>query len=197
MHHANLLVGSKEWALSCIEEGNKQEGPDVSLLNYERMTIADVRTLIYDAQLRPITKDYRTFIIFSHSILHEAQNALLKLFEEPNEHTLFYLVIPYEDILLPTLRSRLFFMGREDSKGTSDIFQKFKKLGYAERLSYIASKIKEEDSKWVEEIIEGYRNDASISKNPEYIRDVLLLDTYSKSAGSSKKMLLEHVALSL
>ncbi len=209
MHHANLLIGTRDWALSQIPEPERIEGPDISVTHYERMSIANVRSLIHEASLRPIAREYRTFILVCDSLLHEAQNALLKLFEEPNAHTVFYLIIPREDMLLPTLRSRLNPLGKEDIKSprgtlgdlestsTQKAFDAFLKLGYVDRLKEIGERVTTEDSVWLTEFLHGLELYSQKSRNADLIRDTLMLASYIHTAGSSKKMLLEHIALTL
>lgn len=197
MHHANLFVGSREWALKLIPETDTIQGPDVSVMHYERMSIANVRTLIHESNLRPIAREYRTFIISCDSILHEAQNALLKLFEEPNAHTLFYIILPREDMLLPTLRSRLHVYAIETEFSGQNAFESFLKLSYIDRLSTITKKLGEEDMEWVRELVRGLALYAHEKRNAALIRESLSLESYININGSSKKMLLEHLALTL
>jgi DNA polymerase III delta prime subunit len=135
------------------------------------------------------------FIISCVSILHEAQNALLKLFEEPNAHTLFYFIIPRMDMLLPTLRSRLNVLGIEERGVMHSEVRDFFSASYANRLALIAKKIDAEDTSWIQSLIESLAGYAHTSKQQSLIRDILLLESYVHAAGSSKKMLLEHVAL--
>ncbi len=197
MHHANLLIGNKDWALSQIPESEKNEGQDIFVTHYDRMSIANVRSLIHEANLRPVVREYRTFILICDSLLHEAQNALLKLFEEPNAHTVFYLILPREDILLPTLRSRLNLLGVETYSEEGEIFNNFRKTGLADRLTMIAEKLKEEDTNWVETITHGFSRHAHETRDTTLMKDALLLESYIYTTGSSKKMLLEHIALTL
>lgn len=197
MHHANLLVGETEWALTNIPESEKHIGPDVSVTHYERMSIAQVRTLIYEAGLRPVSRPHRTFILICDSILPESQNALLKLFEEPNEHTLFYLIVPREDMLLSTLRSRLFLMGKQENVIDDRNFASFMKQSYTERLATIAEKVKDEDVTWTHAVILGFSHYAHQSHNLSLMREAVLIESYVHTVGSSKKMLLEHLALTL
>ena len=198
MHHANLLVGNKEWAFSQIPESARIKGNDVSLQFFDRMSIADVRALIHATTLMPVAESHRTFVIVANSILTEAQNALLKLFEEPNATTIFYLIVPTEDILLPTLRSRLNLLAREYTEHFSmEIFNVFQKAGHAERLTLIADKLKAEDSAWVTALIQGLERHAHETRNARFMKEVLTLSSRIHAPGSSKKMLLEHIALSL
>lgn len=197
MHHASLLVGTIDWARTQIPPEEQALGQDVLLYTYERMSIANVRSLIYEAGLRPVARTHRTFIIVCDSILHEAQNALLKLFEEPNNHTLFYLVIPREDMLLPTLRSRMQLIGVEELVSQNNFFSEFLEMGYAERLACITQKLKEEDTQWVGMIVRGVEQYAHAKRDAVLIKDALMLSAYVHTTGSSKKMLLEHIALSV
>lgn len=196
MHHANLIIGTKEWGMEQIPLCDREACADVSLLISDRMSIEDVRSLIYDAQLMPVERAYRSFVIQTGQILGEAQNALLKLFEEPNARTVFYLVLPREDILLSTLRSRLLLLAKEEQK-EGEAFKEFKKLGLADRIDLIAEKLKDEDIEWVQSLVRGLSRHAAVSKNGALIHDVLMLERHIYTNGSAKKMLLEHVALSL
>lgn len=197
MQHTNLLVGNLEWARTVIPKENQESSSDVSVYEYARMSIADVRALIHEASMRPSERAYRTFIISCSSILVDAQNALLKLFEEPNAHTVFYFVVPRMDMLLPTLLSRFHILGIEERGVISNTTNDFFKATYAERLVLIAKKIEAEDSVWIQTLIESLAGYAHAVGQRELIRDVLFLESYIHTGGSSKKMLLEHIALTV
>ncbi len=196
MHHANLIIGEKNWGMAHIPLCDRESCSDVIVYNSERMSIDDARALILNAGMRPVERTYRSFIIQTDQILHDAQNALLKLFEEPNVHTIFYLILPREEILIPTLRSRLSIIAKEYANDAYDAFTIFKKLSYAERIEEIGNRIKKEDAGWMKEIVEGFTQYAHESKNPEHIQNALMLGEYFYTNGSAKKMLLEHTALS-
>lgn len=197
MHHANLLVGSREWALLQIPAEERATGSDVSLRSYERMTIADARALIADATLRPVARSHRTFILDCVAILPEAQNALLKLLEDPPETARFFLIASREEVLLPTLRSRFHLLATEHAAVDTKDFSVFQSASYAERLASVAKKLDAEDTEWVAALIRGAAAYAEMSRDPALIRDVLMVESYIQSPGASKKMLLEHLALSL
>jgi hypothetical protein len=197
MHHANLLIGTKDWAFSQIPESEREEGTDVVFHIYDRMSVVHARSLVYETGLRPVERSHRTFVISCDSILHEAQNTLLKLFEEPNNHTVFYLIIPREDMLLPTLRSRLNLLEQEIRISEKKVFAQFLRSGYAERLALVSERLGVEDEEWLAEIIQGLTEYAHTKKDTALIRDVLMLESYIYTNGSSKKMLLEHIALTL
>ena len=66
----------------------------VTSFSYDRVGVDEVKLIISAAQLRPIHGTEQTFLIQTLSVTHEAQNALLKLFEEPPQGLSFVLVLP-------------------------------------------------------------------------------------------------------
>lgn len=82
----------------------------------------------------------RIFIVESNSITNEAQNALLKIFEEPNQNSFFFLIMPDPIILLPTLKSRLFILKNNIQKEENvyDIeAKKFLKMSIGDKVSFV------------------------------------------------------------
>jgi len=197
MHHANLLIGNRARAYASIPADDRIPSPDVSIAVYDRMSIADVRTLIHEANLRPVAREYRVFIIECDTLLHEAQNALLKLFEEPNAHTVFYLMVTNDDLLLPTLRSRFHVITFAEEQTRNSAWSDFYNASYAERLVQIGKKLTAEDFVWVSEIVRGFETYAAEKRDATLMRDALHVGSYLNTNGSSKKMLLEHLALAL
>lgn len=197
MHHANLLVGDKISSFASLPLEVQTESADVLHYEYERMSIADVRELTKEVLLKPVSAPQRIFVIIAQSILGDAQNALLKIFEEPNAHTVFYLIIPREDMLLPTLRSRLNSVVVEQKRADSIVFEEFLKMSYSSRLNLIAEKIKSEDVEWVSNILRGAERHGQKMRDARLIEDVLRVDSFVHISGSSKKMLLEHLAFAL
>lgn len=196
-HHAQLFVGSKEWALSLLPEALRQQSQDVRHIELERLSIDDVRNLIKEANLKSVGEEGRSFLIITENILREAQNALLKLLEDPNPGTTFYLIVPDDNFLLPTVRSRLHAFAREEKQFSSNAFTEFRKASYKERLALIETKLKEGDQAWIGEILASLEVYAEKERNPQLLRDTLTLLQYIPQKGGSKKMLLEHLALSL
>jgi len=69
--------------------------------------LGQVRQAIHVAYYRPPVEAHRTFTIFTCSaFMKEAANSLLKLLEEPPEHTSLLLLTENPQELLPTIRSR-------------------------------------------------------------------------------------------
>ena len=69
--------------------------------------LGQVRQVIHVAYYRPPVESKRTFTIFTSSaFMKEAANSLLKVLEEPPEHTSLILLTENPQELLPTIRSR-------------------------------------------------------------------------------------------
>jgi DNA polymerase III subunit delta' len=70
--------------------------------------LGQVRQVIHVAYFRPPVEGRRSFSIFTSSaFMNEAANSLLKVLEEPPEHTSLILLTENPQELLPTIRSRV------------------------------------------------------------------------------------------
>ncbi len=121
LHHAYLVTGEVKENLRVLREdiekilGHSVDGyPDYYSRTGASFTVGDSRELI----ARQKTKSFacqptrqgggmRFFVIGAESFTTEAQNGLLKVLEEPIAGNHFFILTPNEEILLPTLRSRL------------------------------------------------------------------------------------------
>lgn len=200
-HHAYLISGRDEESVVHARELlglTPQEhigNPDVHILTYELLGIADARMLQSWASQRPLARQERLFIIRAERILYEAQNTLLKLFEEPPLQSRFALIVPRTDLLLPTLRSR-FQESVRRSVPTADLWREFMQRTLAAQMTEIAERTKAKDIPWVDAVLASCEAYALETDNTELMRAVLLARRYSAQRGASLKMLLEHVALS-
>ncbi len=114
MAHAFLITGDaleggREAArLACEVVGTSDAThPDILMCTYDLLSVDDAREIARLAANAPVAGERKAFVIQAARLFHEAQNALLKLFEEPPAGTVLYLVLPHAGGLLPTLRSRL------------------------------------------------------------------------------------------
>ncbi len=113
-HHAFVIEAEAKEGIEAAqawverELGIKAAGnPDVVVLRYGLFSVEDARRVSELAAGAPFAGDYKVIIITASRVYHEAQNALLKLFEEPPRETYLFLVLPTLGSLLPTLRSRV------------------------------------------------------------------------------------------
>jgi DNA polymerase III delta prime subunit len=151
------------------------------------------------------------FLIFALSVTHEAQQSLLKMFEEPRAGTHFFLLMPETTAILPTVRSRAQYVRLDgEVRPYVDEVQKFITLSKEKRLAYVSELIKshEDDetsgklrlaaSQFISALIEETRKDSkNLVAEGAFLRDAVTMRGYLDSRGASVKMILEHLALTL
>jgi DNA polymerase III delta prime subunit len=197
MHHAQLLIGSYAWAGIVLPEVLRSEGEDVRHYRGVRMGIDEARTIIYEAYLKPIQEDKRSFIIAYAGLTLDAQNALLKLLEDPPVTAQFFIIIDREELLIPTVRSRLLIVAREDIQAIDAECLDFFTFSVAERLTLIANRMKNKDDVWAREMIRAIEEKAYTDKNIPVLKTLDELRPFYDTQGASRKMILEHLALML
>ena len=198
-HHALVYIANS-LASSAVPECYKTQSVDIHHVTVDRFGISDARTLAGQAAQTAVGKNGRIFVVTTNTIPVDAQNALLKLFEEPPKGVQFHIVIPQEGILIPTLRSRVQLMqAATEEISENEVFQTFLRSSYADRLSYVADITKVKDTQAIQELMHGAEMYAHtlVQSDPTAAKSVLLVSEYIKTPGASKKMLLEEVALSL
>ena len=102
------LISGDDRAAGMIEDG---EATDVITLDLDdgkrTIGIDAVRALRADAYIKPNDFDFKAYIIRNaDKMTVQAQNALLKLLEEPPRNVYFFLLCENGSSLLPTVRSR-------------------------------------------------------------------------------------------
>lgn len=196
-HHAELLVGTHEACLAHIPAAHRT-GPDAEVIVAEKLTIGAARSLAERAQGRPVAGTHRYFVISCTEFLHEAQNALLKLFEEPPATVRFYIIAPRAAVLLPTLRSRLALTAVGEVAPVAPEVGAFLSATYRDRLETVAALQKAKDAAALRRLIAGTeRVAARAGAEATYLADVAVAARYAEVRGGSPKMLLEHLALAL
>jgi len=150
----------------------------------------------------------RIFIIEASDITHEAQNSLLKIFEEPNDNSYFFLIMPSFEILLPTLCSRMSIIRKEsidkDEEDNKDI-EKFLKLSKKEKINFVdelAKKISDEkanksDARQFLSDLESQIYKRQGLKNIKGLKAILKAKDYMNDRSPSIKQLLEYVAMNI
>jgi hypothetical protein len=81
--------------------------PDLTEIELLSFGIEESRSLKERAAQKPAAGDAQVFLIQTRSISVPAQNALLKLLEEPQQGTHFFFVVPAPERLLKTVLSRV------------------------------------------------------------------------------------------
>lgn len=205
---AYLIEGSSETLEALLdrlaEEGVIGRGsPDLFARAYRSFGIDDARDIRDRAQRKAVTRTGRIFALFAPGMTTDAQNALLKVLEEPPAGAVFLLVIPSPHLLLPTLRSRMQTMRieREQADTEADAFLAATPPKRLEMLKGIYEHDDDEgrDMGKVLAFLEGLESRFAKEKptpaRQEGLRAVYRARRYASDKGSLLKPLLEQIAL--
>jgi len=207
MHHANIILSDqdcREYIFDILVRDlsfNVNANPDFLLVENQSFGIDDARNLERWAIGRPLVGETKVYLIITKSITHEAQNALLKVLEEPPVGT--YIFINLENVggLLPTFISRVMFL--EISSEKDDIKNKFEKNSGSrflnskikDRLAMIRSLVKKEDKSNLKELIKDLEIVAfKENRQADQMKNILTAKIFASARGSSPKMLLEWLS---
>lgn len=208
-HHAYIYEGSQRELDALVADAKARLGfqddhsPDVHVRSFERFGVEESRWLIDAASMRA-SSGRALYALGIASLTSEAQQALLKLFEEPQAGITFVLLLPH-GALLPTLRSRMLpYPAALESEGGGSDAKKFLKLSGKDRSDYLAKMLKDDEG--LKERVRDFVNALEaelvgrMGKGPqarEALEDIAMVRDYLRDRSPSLKMLLEHLALSL
>ncbi len=217
-HHAYSIIGPDSLReelrtiLQSVHGISAQANPDFYDQSYQTFTIDDARRVKSLHETRPIgPTGKKIFIISMNGATHEAQNALLKLLEEPAEYAHFFLIIPSAHLLLPTVKSRLMIIGHSRDKGGGDedvrkTAVSFLKLSPAKKLDFI-KKLVDDISKekltrqdaidFLDAVEVEIHGAGKLKDNIKILDATALVRTYIYDRAPSVKKLLEYAALSM
>jgi len=201
--------------------------PDFHRMKFERLAVDDSRSLRGIHDTMPFSAQVpRIFVIELHEATREAQNALLKILEEPRPDNYFFIVAPSAEVFLPTVLSRLEVISPDDTNRNSLSRTKkpkssdktgaadFLKMPLAEKIAFVdelAAQISDEKAEKHEAVAflnslekELYAS-AAVSVSGSAVRvlpaakfeAIARARDYVNDRAPSVKMLLEYVALSL
>lgn len=206
MHHANIILSDKDCRDSIFEILVKNlnfvvsANPDFLLMEGEPFGIGEARELERWAIGRPLTGESKVCLIITKTITPEAQNALLKVLEEPTAGTYFFINLENLGGLLPTIISRVMILdnisesttGREKSK--NDV-SKFLNSKIGDRLAIVHSLAKKENKNDMKEFIKNLEEIAYKEKMPtNQMKNILTAKIFARARGSSPKVLLEWLS---
>ena len=170
---------------------------------YERFGIDEAREFIALLSLKNFAD--ASFFIGASAITSEAQQALLKLLEEPQEGTTIILLLPHGG-LLPTVKSRMlaFPEAVEIAGGSAAAAKNFLRLPGKDRSDVITKLLKDDDG--VKDRVRDFVNALEVelvkslqkdAKSRQGLEDIAMVRDYLSDRAPSMKMLLEHLALAL
>jgi DNA polymerase III gamma/tau subunit len=219
-HHSYCLIGGeaeKTALLSTLDSEFglvKKANQDFFEQSYENFSIDDARALKLIHEMRPVSPaGKKIFIIKTDFINIEAQNALLKLLEEPADYAYFFIIISNVNLLLPTVKSRLHFIEinksekiKSDNEDCVAEAKKFISSNPAKRLELVKKFVdeisKEKRTKQdvillLNEMEKQIRDEKGVIKGEKSLKVIENAIKYLNDRSPSIKMLLEYVALSI
>lgn len=216
LHHAYAIEGDKRTILpelySFIEKYLKiktHANPDFHFKEFESFGIDSGRELQDQASRKAVVGSMRIFVITISSITSEAQNALLKLFEEPADGTHFFIITPTSEIFLPTLRSRFSIIHMRQSSVTEaeNVFvSKFLEVSKSERIKLLENIIEEKNKEKALSFLNNLEAVLHKNKSKSYLwtdEDVKVFEIihnsrdYLRGRAPSVKMILENIVLNV
>lgn len=222
LHHAYLIEGTREEIepkiFKFIENlGIKTSGnPDFYHISVDSFKIEDARNLKsieYEksfAQGSSGKSAKKIFVISANNFLLEAQNSLLKIFEEPIENTHFFIITPNTDILLRTLVSRFYLIKTKGEFGSElKEAEKFITSPLKNRIDFIKEMLIESEDvsskdftkskalKFINalETILHKRLEQKNLSDTSFFYQIFKVREFLNQPGSSVKSLMESVAL--
>ncbi len=212
MHHAYFYEGPLALVGELAADARERfafaggHNPDVQVREFEKFGIEDSQAL-RDLAAFKSTSGRALFVVGIGSITSEAQQALLKLFEEPSAGSIFILLVPH-GTLLPTLRSRL--MAYPHSLGSStpkSDAKEFLKDAYKTRSTAIVALLKDDEgakervrallARLEAELYAALQKSKGGKEYREALEDIAKVRSYVNDRSPSLKMLLEHLAATL
>lgn len=191
--------------------------PDIVVLRYGLFSVSDARSVADTAMQAPFSGEHKIIIITASRAYHEAQNALLKLFEEPPLGVCLFLILPTLGGLLPTLRSRVDMLDPKIEPNKLVVPEAAKQFMRAsrEKRSVMAKKLasgKDEEERREHrdqaiEIVQGieavayeslHRADSSRTANEglaALLADISVLRGHLYDRSAPVRMILEHLSL--
>jgi DNA polymerase III delta prime subunit len=212
-HHAYVVAGQKETLIPLFLDlfQNKFEitvngNPDFSLIHFESLGIDEARKIKELQSMKSLGATKRIFVISTNSITVQAQNAMLKMFEEPTENTHFFIIVPSTSFFIDTLLSRMVVLENniEDKSEKTLNAKDFLKSTYPERLKMIEKFLKAfKDNKEGKSVANNFFSEIEIllakdvKGNKDALEKLLEIKEYIFDTSSSLKILLETLALVL
>ena len=218
-HHAFVIEAEAEQGIEVAQAWAEKElgmkvenNPDIVVMKYGLLSVEDARRVTELAAGKAFVGDTKVVIIAASRAYHEAQNALLKLFEESPQGVYLFFVLPSLGGLLPTLRSRVQALSAAQSKGTiiydsASVAMTFIKASREKRSAMIkklTSGKDEEERRELREAVIALVNGIEAVAYEKYglggptaklLADITVLRSHLYDRSAPVKMILEHLSL--
>lgn len=214
-HHAYMVeggTGTREELFKKLQNswGIATKGnPDFSYQKFQTLTIDEARNLKESQERKAFTSDGKKIIVIeADAITDQAQNSLLKIFEEPTPDTHFFLIGACVKNLIPTLASRFSVIKADTTALASDAVDAvlFLKLSLSQRFAMVkklADDIKDEKKTKNDALILLQQIEATLYQKAKkdgelssrLFEDLEMCRDYLSDRSASVKTLLEYTAL--
>ncbi len=151
LHHAYLIEGIREEILPEVLEyvqslGIETNGnPDFLNITVDNFKIDEAFSLRDMGNQKSFSTGKKFFVVCANNFTLDAQNVLLKMFEEPIPDTHFFLIVPEADALLRTLVSRFYLIINKSEDNKNEEAEKFIKMSLSKRIDFLKELLKKDD----------------------------------------------------
>lgn len=216
LHHAYLLVGDIESTLNnlflFLKEINikTKQNPDFHLFSFDTLKIDDAHLIKSLSENKSFDGGKKIFVISVNQFLHDAQNTLLKIFEEPKENMHFFVISKNVDSFLPTLRSRCYIINLQQNKKENPEIIQFLNSTLSNKIDFVKNLLdtdedKGEDSPRTKALdfldkLEQVLHEKILSRRNldiDIFHKIFTARKYIRQPGSSPKNILEAIVLNL
>lgn len=205
MHHAILYLGERgevEEALNSFFVDSQIErhgNPDLFLFEENVFTVDHARDLAHRALAKAFSEK-KFFVIHAEKYTPEAQNALLKTFEDPVPNTHFLISAREIGIFLPTLLSRMQVVRIGGEIEDTEV-KKFLKKTPKQRIAFAKKFADEKDERGAGALAE-FMDSLLVLLREEgrpvsMQKKVATLRQFARDSGAMPRIILEHLALVL
>ncbi len=215
LHHAYIIEGKKESVLKQLLAFFEHDlgislanNPDYWRVEFPLFGVEEARLLkerqsFFSASAQKGTR--KLFVICAERFSVEAQNALLKVLEEPTAGTHIFFILPDVSRVLPTVRSRIALIRAGDDARAAKNANAFFAASHAEREKLITPIAEEKDRAGAFALLAGIEDAVKerlkqTSDMREYNASLSAIHkcrAHLSSRAPSIKMLLEYVAAAL
>ncbi|MCI5108308.1 MAG: hypothetical protein MRY49_00485 [Candidatus Pacebacteria bacterium] len=185
LHQTYIISGNREGILK--ELSSFIEG-DVYKLEVSSLSVEDVRDIKSIESRKSLGQQF--IIISAKEVTLSAQQALLKVTEDTGKDTHIFFVVPNQDMIIPTLKSRAFCLDYKKD-GVHDFSERFWKGTLKER--FILAEEIESDKEDINNFLDSLEKDCP----KEFLSDLYDVKKKIRTTGVSVKILLEHLSLVL
>lgn len=199
-HHAYLLRTEQPHKSAVVSIVASLEISEVYYFEYAAFGIDDAKSLIKKAFQKPQQGTEQLLVVLTNTITVEAEQALLKLFEEPPQGTCILFCIPPQRRLLPTLLSRFSTLDSPASLPPDQtLLSDFMAMSLGDQIELIAKRLKAEDTVWISAMQAAIGHYIQEHRDLPHTNRATIHQALSRlnTRGASNKMLLEEIALSL